>query len=100
MVQNSAKTSQRPSDKSLQLCKAFDACEAADILVAEIPACCRVCSNQIMWRVELCPSCRGSSIGYLYYHVQAAYKATQSGELRLFFGDFNELVGMITFCFT
>ena len=45
-----------------------------------------------MWRVELCPACQGSCTGYIFYHIQAGYKAIRSGELRLFFGYFTEEV--------
>lgn len=45
-----------------------------------------------MWRVELCPACQGSCTGYIFYHIQAGYKAIKSGELRMFFGYFTEEV--------
>lgn len=45
-----------------------------------------------MWRVELCPECRGSCTGYAFYHVQAADKAVRDGSIRLFFGYFTEEV--------
>ena len=91
-LQVATKSVIEPADSRLQLSEAFAACEAADVLVMDSLACCRVCSRQIMWRVELCPACRGTFSGYTFYHMQGAYKAVHSGELRLFFGYFTEEV--------
>ncbi len=76
----------------LALCKGFRSCEATGVLLSQVCACCSRCSNQIMWRVELCAGCRGCSTGYAFYHVQAADKAVRDGALRLFFGYFAEEV--------
>ena len=93
--QVAAKPVVKPADESLQLCKAFAACEAADVLVMDSLACCRVCSRHIMWRVELCPACRGTFTGYAFYHMQGAYKAVHNGQLTLFFGYFIEEVWVL-----
>lgn len=91
-LQVAAKPITNSPDEDLQLCQAFAACKSANILVTESSACCRLCSNEIMWRVELCPACRGTFTGFTFYHMQAAYKAIHSGKLNLFFNCFTEEV--------
>lgn len=96
--QVAAKPAVKPADENLQLCKAFAACEAANVLVMGSLACCRVCSRQILSRVEHCPACRGTFTGYAFYHMQGAYKAVHNGKLTLFFGYFTEEVwGLLMF---
>ena len=76
----------------LGLRNGFKSCQAAGVLLSQVCACCSRCSNQIMWRVELCADCRVCSTGYAFYHVQAADKAVRDGALRLSFGYFAEEV--------
>lgn len=90
--QVAAKSFSDAPDGNLQLCQAFAACESANVLVTESAACCRLCSNEIMWRVEHCPACRGPFTGFIFYHMQAAYKAIHTGRLNLFFNCFTEEV--------
>ena len=87
-----AKAAKSDEEGILALCNGFKSCEAAGVLLSQVCACCSRCSNQIMWRVELCAGCRGCSTGYAFYHVQAADKAVRDGALRLFFGYFAEEV--------
>ena len=41
------------NEDDLLLCKGFTACHAAGVLISEACACCRSCSNQIMWNFAL-----------------------------------------------
>jgi len=87
-----AKAAKSDEEGILALCNGFKSCEAAGVLLSQVCACCSRCSNQIMWRVELCADCRGCSTGYAFYHIQAADKAVRDGALQMSFGYFAEEV--------